>query len=351
MLAIEELLNHNVPSVFPGVVVGVIDAHGQTKTWCAGTLAGESDPTPVKANTIYDVASITKSIPTSSVALKLWEQGRLDLEESIIKYLPHIQGEHAAKVTIADLLQNTVLFPQQLSRLKNLSAQELHDAITHSQVIGLPREVFAYSNTNSILLTWIIKEITGQTLEQLSQEMFFEPLHMNNTTWKPTQNDPKIAPSEHDSWRGRDIRGEIHDESAWVLATEYGAVGSAGLFSTVPDLLKFGTMLLQQGQWQDQTIFQPKTLEKLKQPHQLKSGEFVCLGWEWRPWLWAGDELSTQAIGKTGFTGCSFLLDWKREKSIVILSNATYPSRPQERETLNAFRRLIITQLLSNEEI
>jgi CubicO group peptidase (beta-lactamase class C family) len=349
MLTPEDLLTQNVTTLFPGGVVGTVDVLGQSQTWCSGTLGGETDTTPVTANTLYDVASITKSIPTSCVALKLWEQEKLDLDEPIVKYFPHIQGGHAAKVTITDLLQNTVLFPQQLSRLKNLSAQELHDVLTHSQVVGQPGEIFAYSNTNSILLTWIIKEITGQTLEQLSQKFFFGPLQMNSTTWQPSLNGSNIAPSEHDPWRGRDIRGEVHDESAWVLSAQYGAVGSAGLFSTVPDLLHFGLMLLQEGQWQNQTILQPETIIKLKQPHQLKSGEFVCLGWEWRPWIWAGDELSTLAIGKTGFTGCSFLLDWTAGKVVVILSNTTYPTRPPNREALNAFRRQVITQLLQNK--
>lgn len=326
--------------------MGVVDKQDRTQIWCAGSLAGENDLTPVSQSTVYDVASISKSIPTSCAALKLWEQGRLDLDEPLITFFPKVQGEYAARATITDLLQNTVLFPQQLSRLKNLSAQELHDVLTHSQIIGHPGEIFAYSNTNSILLTWILTQITGQTLEQLSQEFFFDPLQMTNTSWKPTPNDPKIAPSEHDPWRGRGIRGEVHDESAWVLAKEYGAVGSAGLFSTVPDLLKFGAMLLNQGSWHDQAIFQPETLKKLQQPRQLKTGEFVCLGWEWRPWTWAGDELSTQAIGKTGFTGCSFLVDWEAEKAIVILSNATYPTRPESREPLNAFRRQVISELL-----
>ncbi len=352
MSSVKSLLEQAIPSVFPGAVVGTFSTQPNSKTWWAGTLGGEDDPTPVRENTMYDVASITKSIPTSSLALKLWEMGKLDLDEPIIHFFPHIQGEHAAKVTIRHLLHNTAYFPQRLSRLKNLSPEELHDFLVHVPVVGPPGEVFSYSNTSSILLTWIMKSITEKTLEELSQQYFFDPLGMVDSTFQLKPVDLiRTAPSEKDIWREKDLRGEVHDESAWILSSTMGAVGSAGLFSTVPDLIRFGQMLLQDGQWREQTIFQKETVDLLKTADTLPNGDLVCLGWEWRPWVWAGDDISQTSIGKTGFTGCSFILDWERKQGIVILSNATYPSRPENREALQAFRREITSLIFQSRQV
>ncbi len=351
--------------LFPGGVVALVKPESPSEFWTTGQLSSEPESPTVTPDTVFDIASITKTLPTASLALKLWELNQLAWDEPVIEYVPTLQGEFAGLVTIRDLMEQTVYFPQSLARLKNVSASELHDFVSHSLVAGPPGDLYQYNNTASILLGWIIEKKTKRKLADLAQEYFFDPLAMNRTTFypkklfKPTELKNIIAPSEHDEWRGGDVQGEVHDESAWVLSEQFGPVGSAGLFSTANDLAKWLKMLLSSGLGEglaegiaesltenEKPIFQPETIELIKQGRLLESGQLVGLGWEWHPTTWGGTSISDQTIGKTGFTGCSILIDWKMNIGLVILSNATYPQRPDDRSSVNIFRSQIISASL-----
>ena len=142
-------------------MVGLVTANTPPSFGPQGPLPKTKPLPPVTNDTVYDVALGTKTIPTSSLALRLWQDGLLDWDERVIEFVPTLQGEFADQVTIRDLMEQTVYFPQSLARLKNVSAEELHDFIAHSLVAGPPGEVYQYNNTSSILLGWILEQKVG----------------------------------------------------------------------------------------------------------------------------------------------------------------------------------------------
>jgi CubicO group peptidase (beta-lactamase class C family) len=162
---------------------------------------------------------------------------------------------------------------------------------------------------------------------------------MDNTGFPPFAALPaSMAPSEMDNWRGKKIYGEIHDESAWVLR-KIMVPGSAGLFSTVPDLLNFLQMLLNGGTFNNHRILSEKTVSSI--PVNQISGIKKCggLGWELNQLRFMGMFSSNHTIGKTGFTGCMILCDMDIGAGLAFLSNATYPHRPKNNDCINMLRR------------
>jgi CubicO group peptidase (beta-lactamase class C family) len=344
------LQQHYESHLFPGCVVGTVTKNKngvERHIWKIGHFTDESTSHEVSENTIYDCASVTKSIPTASLAWKLHEEGIVDFDEKIIDFFPHVHGLHAHRVTIQHLLDYTVVFPHRLSRMKALSAQEMRDVLEHSNIDGPPGEYFAYSNTASILLGWILELKRGEKLDTLAHRYFFEPLQMNDSVFTISKEQRKrIPPTEIDDWRGGVVQAQVHDESAWILSREYGPVGAAGLFSTVPDLLNFVEMMLGDGVFRGKHILSADTIRAWQNSRQIKSGQNICSGWEWRPSHWAGESLSPTSIGKNGFTGCSVVVDWEKQTGVVILSNAIYPQRPENRRKLNQFRSEVMSACL-----
>ena len=321
--------------VFPGAVVGVYRESTQ-KVIPFGTL-DYSDP--VTKDTIYDVASITKAIPTSSLALSLVDSGQLSLENTITEYIPEFRH---SMVTIWHLLTQTLALekdgkPLQLSVYKNHTPDEILEIIYHAGISSNPGSTYAYSNASSILLGIVVEKITGQSLTQLAQDTFFKPLGMTHTSFHP-DNKESLAPSEVNEWRGREIRGEVHDESAYTLSQKM-SVGSAGLFSTASDLLIFLQMLLQKGVYHEKKYFSERLINDMM-TNQLKTGnQSTGLGWELDQPQYMGIHSHPHMIGKTGFTGCCVVVDIPRERAFVLLCNFTYPHRKSSRESINDVRR------------
>jgi CubicO group peptidase (beta-lactamase class C family) len=139
------------------------------------------------------------------------------------------------------------------------------------------------------------------------------------------------------------IQGEVHDESAWALPW---AVGSAGLFSTVPDLLTFLSMLLNGGTWKGVRFFSEGTIQSMSTNQIARLGSCTGLGWELNQPHYMGEHCSDHSIGKTGFTGCMCLCDLGQGTGIVLLSNCTYPRRKPDKELINSVRRDIADIIL-----
>jgi CubicO group peptidase (beta-lactamase class C family) len=145
-----------------------------------------------------------------------------------------------------------------------------------------------------------------------------------------------IAPTEIDCWRGGVVQGEVHDESAWALNRP---VGSAGLFSTVPDLLTFLCMLLNRGTWKGVRFFSEESIQAMGTNQIAHIGSCTGLGWELNQPRYMGKNCSDWCIGKTGFTGCVFLCDLDKGMGMVLLSNSTFPQRNNNQEAINSVRR------------
>lgn len=307
--------------VFPGCVIGIVNGEGNRGIRAFGTLRYENS-SPVTEDTIYDVASITKSIPLASLALIQIAEGKLKLSEPIRTYLPELQNDKDA--TIEDLLMYRV-GGVQLSTLRDKTADEIIQHVL-SHGFDAPPGASKYTNLPAFLLGLIVERIEGKSLETLAQQYFFKPLSMRNTSYFPEQRG-RIAPTEMDD---EEVYGIPHDESARVFAKAGRTVGHAGLFSTVPDLLHFLDALMSGD-------FLP-----------VLAGAEKGLGWQLNDKNCMGQYAGAHTFGKTGFTGTSIICDKKRGVGFVILSNRTYPKRPSHNDAINSFRRDIAGIIFEN---
>lgn len=326
--------------VFPGCVIGVLVGERQF-VFPFGRFTYEDTSPVVQEDTVYDVASITKAIPTSSLALSLIDQNRLAIDDPAILYLPELEVAQKEDIKVWHLLTQTLDWDLRLSHQKELSPQEMLQSIMSATLKRKPGTSYTYTNTTSVLLGILVERVAKKSLDQLADEEFFDPLAMSHTTFHPERfSKDHVAPSEIDSWRNREIRGEVHDESAYVLREKF-VPGSAGLFSTVPDLLAFLTMLIHKGVYQGRRFFTEKIVEKMMTNQIAHLHKTTGLGWELeQPW-YMGRYASEHTFGKTGFTGCHVLVDIPKQKALVLLSNSTYPKRPESKDALHAVRRAL----------
>lgn len=314
--------------VFPGCVIGVVYKNGKRLILPFGTFTYEKNSSIIKTDSIFDAASITKSIPTSSLALQLIDQKRLTLDAQVISLIPELKTNYKDQITIKHLLTYTLDFDLRLSLHKDKSADEILNLIYAANLKNLPGTTFSYNNATAILLGILIERIYKENLDILSDKLFFKPLGMKRTTFHPQKLDEtEIIPTEIDNWRNRIIHGEIHDESAWKLREKMIA-GSAGIFSTVPNLLNFLEMLLNNGMLNGKKYFSEEIIKQMSQG----------LGWESYQPRYMGKFCSTNTFGKTGFTGCMVLCNLENQIGIAMLSNYTFPTRKPNATLINNVR-------------
>ena len=329
--------------VFPGCVVGVVRKSGEVLVLPFGQFTYEADLPKIKEDTIFDVASITKSIPTACLALKLIDEGKLKLEERLIDFIPEFKGNYREEIKIKHLLTLTLEFKlNNLSSYKNEPAKKILERILTADLKKPPGEGFLYANSASILLGSVIEKITKEKLDELAVDSFFEPLKMDRTIFWPLKKFDKndIVPTENDGWRGGDIQGEVHDESAYVFMKAGRTVGSAGLFSTVPDLLKFLEMLLNEGALDGHQYFSPKMVHSMHSNQLGSLDQYHGLGWELYQPHYMGQYCTEETFGKTGFTGCVVMCDVSYGVGMVMLSNTTYPKRKPRQEHINSINEV-----------
>jgi len=294
--------------VFPGCVIGVVHTDGSQEIMPFGKLTYESDSVKVARDTVYDMASVTKSIPVASLVLSLIAERKLELSDTVRQYLPELQNDHGA--TIEDLLTYRVQGPR-LAELRYKTFEQIRTHILERGFSGPPGKRI-YTNLPAYLLGLVVERVGGGILPALAESYFFEPLDMPDTTFFP-HDISRIAPTEIVD--GVEIRGIVHDESARVFSQVRRAVGHAGLFSTAPDMLNFLEALLR---GKLSTVFE---------------GAQRGLGWQTAQPDFMSSSASADAFGKTGFTGTSVLVDSSKDMGFVILSNCTYPQRAQDAGT------------------
>lgn len=338
-------------------------------------------------NTVFDIASLTKVCPTSTLALSYILEGSLHIDDKVADYIPELQTNYRDDVRIFHLLTHSLDYRVPMKTLRTLPPEGILDALYTYQFEHAPGADFNYGNPASVLLGMILCRITGKDLQQQGRERFFEPLGMTRSGWDPLTRDfnriekAEIMPTEICAFRNREIQGEIHDESAWVLRKLF-PVGSAGMFSCVPDLLKFVQMVLndgiiegsqsraqaphepQQGPCEDlpqelrevngKRRIAPAGILEMVSQNAFANPEFAALtrtmdsatralactalGWELNSTKFMGTRASPRTFGKTGFTGASIVADASAGAAVVLLSNFTYPHREQNADRIHAFR-------------
>jgi CubicO group peptidase (beta-lactamase class C family) len=360
--------------VFPGCVVGIVERGGEQRILPFGKHTYDSVSRKVHKDTIYDVASITKAIPVSSLALRLVDAGRLGLEDRLVTYVPELRIPDREEVLIGHLLTHTLHFGFPLSAMKNESPETIMRAILDTPLKSKPGTHFSYANATSILLGLVIERIEEGPLDRVADRIFFSPLGMERTSFHPLSRFKReeIVPTEIDPRRGGQLLGEVHDESAWVLMhgqagrsngegfgmrrdevhpsvtapetahnrTPIPAIpGSAGLFTTAGDLLSFLRMIMNGGQHHGRQYLSTGIVREMHQNQIEGIGGCTGLGWELNQPRFMGSFDLGQRIGKTGFTGSVCICDMEKGIAMALLSNCTYPKRREDKEAINGVRR------------
>jgi CubicO group peptidase (beta-lactamase class C family) len=333
--------------VFPGCVVGFVSPHAEQRIAAFGRHTYDPSSPSMKEDSIFDVASITKAIPTSCLALQLIDKGELHPDDRLIDHVPEFSNSSREKVLIRHLLTQTLNYNFRLSALKDSGPDGILNAILTTEFPSEPGSTFFYTNATSILLGMVVEKLNKECLAVTAQREFFDPLAMKRTSFFLEQfSKQDIVPTEIDAWRGRLIQGEIHDESAFVLRQKMVA-GSAGLFSTVPDIMRFLQMLLNNGVWQGRRYFSDNSMRQM-QTNQIPGLElFAGLGWELFQKRYMGSFCSGRTIGKTGFTGCVCICDIPGQTAMVLLSNYSFPARKPDMQEIDSVRRDIADIIFS----
>lgn len=299
---------------FPGCVLGVIERSEQLIV-PAGHLTYEQIE-PVREDTIYDLASVTKSIPVAALAALAIDRGAFGLDTPVQTYLPELADGEG--VTVEDLLRYRISGTP-LAPLRDRSADDITAAVLGAELRREPAG--RYTNTPAFLLGLVLERALRAPLSALAGRELFEPLSMRETSFCRADA-ARTAPTEIDG-RG-EVRGIVHDESARVFAREGRAVGHAGLFSTVLDLLTFCEALLR------------------GELSAVRDAALQGLGWSVHEPSFMGTRSHGGMVGKTGFTGTSVVVDFEQSRVLVVLSNRCYPTRPADAvsatSAINRFR-------------
>jgi CubicO group peptidase (beta-lactamase class C family) len=313
--------------------------------------AGRLDPAPGSPapddSTLWDLASLTKVIGTTTAAMILQEEGKLSLDMPVHDYLPWLDAPDKAGITVRMLLEHRSGFRPDILFWKPTPGDSTpRQRIDADRLIYTPGDSMVYSDLNFILMGMIVQQLTGTTLDRFLAERVWGPLGMRDTGFDPLlptgeevpadsacaaalshatpQRLARIAPTEVDTWyRHMHVHGIVHDENACALG---GVAGHAGLFSSARDLAIFAQMMLNGGEYGGVRILHPNTIPRWTA--RQSEGSSRALGWDTpSPRSSAGRYFSPRAFGHTGFTGTSIWMDPQRGLFVILLTNRVDPTR------------------------
>jgi serine-type D-Ala-D-Ala carboxypeptidase len=317
-------------SAFPGAYA-VVGTHDEViAEYGAGRIDHTPDAPRPDRNTIWDMASLTKVIATTTAIAQLVASGKLEPDAPVQRYLPEWAGAGKERVTVRHLLTHSSGLPAWRPLYKEATSPESALALVIATGLDtLPGVRYVYSDLNAVLLGRIVERLSGERLDDYVRRHIFAPLGMTATGFRPDSAlRGRIAPTEVDPWRQRHLRGEVHDENAAALG---GVAGHAGLFSSAADLVRFAQMYLRDGRVGDSTIVPAATLSAFARV-QDSTLSHRALGWETPTGSnSAGRLMSKLAFGHTGFTGTSFWVDPARDVFVILLTNRVNPTRENRR--------------------
>ena len=323
---------------FPGAVLAVgkdgVLAHLQP----FGRLSYDDEAAPVRADTMYDLASLTKVIVTTTMAMILVDEGKLDITKPVSAFLPEFRGGSKDKVTVWHLLTHSSGVDWWAPLYKELKGKDAYLRRVLSMDLAYePGTKSVYSDLGVMLLGEILERVAGQDIDSFARARLLGPLGMKDTTYLPgPELLPRIAPTENDPWRGRVLRGEVHDENAAALG---GVAPHAGLFGTAGDLARFAQMLLNGGVYDHNRIVSRETLERFTKRQGVPDSS-RALGWDTPSEnSSAGSLFGPRSFGHTGFTGTSMWMDPDRNLFVILLTNRVHPTR--ENNAIREVRRAV----------
>ena len=333
---------------FPGCAFGVLAGGAVVLQDALGRFTYEKAAPLVTPATVFDLASVTKTMATTAAAMLLVQRKQLAVDSLLGEWLPDFwTGREAAdparRVTLRHLLAHSSGLPGYVEFFRAVSTPE---ALLRS-CLRLPLEAepgvrAEYSDPGFILLGKALESCMGERLDAWVRRQVFAPLGLTATGFCPTPGArSSIPPTEDGGWRNRRIQGEVQDENAWVLD---GVAGHAGLFSNVPDVLRFAGEVLRAGSRRDSDsakpgLFDGGTVATFAQ-RQGPEGSSRALGWDTpSEKSSSGRHFSRHSIGHLGYSGCSLWIDLDAAVAVALLTNRTWPDRASQsiREVRPAF--------------
>lgn len=312
--------------VAPAMVVEAGDATRPLVQEARGRLTYDDDAPPAQADTIFDLASLTKVIATTSLTMTQVERGVFALDDPISRHLSGWPGI-AAIPTIRDLLAHCSGLPAYLPLYQNLTGRAAFESVIGRTPLAYPpRQASVYSDLGFMLLGFMHDDVGGLSGAFTTmwarigagEDLQYEP---------PVQWRARTAPTEVDAWRGRLLRGEVHDENAAALG---GVAGHAGLFGTASAVGVFARHLLQVLDGRA-GLYRTETVRLFSTRRDDVPGSSRALGWDTMlPTSSCGRRMSSRAFGHTGFTGTSLWIDPERGVYVVLLTNRVHPSRQND---------------------
>jgi CubicO group peptidase (beta-lactamase class C family) len=322
--------------VSPAVVAEV--GRAGTVLWreAFGHLTHEPGAPAARLDTVFDLASLTKPVATTTVVMQLVEHATLHLDDPIGRWIRDWRGDDRAFVTIEDALSHATGLPAWLPLFRQHEGRDAFAAAIGATALEYePRRASVYSDLGFILLGLVAEQAAGAPLDRLFQAVC-GPLALDGLAFTPPDAwRPRTAPTGYDAWRGRLLVGEVHDENAAALG---GVAGHAGLFGTAEAVGTFARWVLraQSGEAEACRVFGSRETVVRFTTRRGLAGSSRALGWDTMlPTSSCGTRMSSLAFGHTGFTGTSLWLDPVRDLYVVLL--AVHPSR--DREPMKQLRR------------
>ncbi len=324
--AVDRLVKESIrQNVFPSASIAVIHKDTIVYHKAFGKHTYDQESTPVETTTLYDLASLTKPIVTTAIAMQLVEHDSLDIDAPVSRYLPRFARNGKQDITIKNLLlHNSGLRAHRFFIESCTTSDDVLEAIYDETPVAPPGSKTIYSDLGFITLGTVIETITRQSLAENFSSRFALPLGMHNTMFTPPHSmKNNIAPTEEDSrWTLDRPRPLVHDHNAALLG---GIAGHAGLFSTTGDLIVFATMLMQHGTCGETAYFRPETISTFTERHPGSRS----LGWDLRSINGpssSGAYFSTKSYGHLGFTGTSIWIDPEKDLAVIVLTNRVFPT-------------------------
>ncbi len=294
----------------------------------------------MRTTTVFDLASLTKMVATTTSIMILVEQGRVDLDAPVCQYIPEFGRAAKENVSVRNLITHTSGLPAWITLYQlGEGKKDLFEIICNHELATPPGYQRVYSDLGFITLGVLVERVSGLSLDRFSEKYIFDPLNMEDTGFRPRGRlGKRAAATEFSPWHERFLVGEVHDENAYAFG---GVAGHAGLFSTADDLAIFCQMLLNGGSYGDVQIMKPETVRMMLTPQIeqevlergsgfLKDREQLIGWWQMggKPEVTGSGGLpSEKAFGHTGFTGTSIWIDPEHDMFAVLLTNAVHPSR------------------------
>jgi CubicO group peptidase (beta-lactamase class C family) len=324
---------------FPGAVLAVGRDGSLAHLRAFGRLSYDDDAPSVATDTLYDLASLTKVVVTTTLSMILVDEGKLDLDARVHGFFPAFAGPAKERITVRQLLTHSGGLLWWAPLYKELAGKEAYlERIAGTDLAYEPGTKSVYSDLGIVLLGDILERVGGAPLEEMARKRVFEPLGMKDAQYRPPPALlPRIAPTENDPWRGRVVRGEVHDENALALG---GVAPHAGLFATAEDLAHLAEMLLDGGSFAGRRIVSRATVELFTGRAGVPASS-RALGWDTPTdgeggrsstpgdpgYSSAGSLFSARSFGHTGFTGTSMWMDPERDVYVILLTNRVHPTR------------------------